>query len=202
MVIRELTHPTPEEYRRTVQVLTDAFWKTPFFTQYLFRGRKPLAKAFLEAQLLYALKVGRVFVASDDQAGIIACALWSLPTSLEFNLKTILRLGLAPKMAGIALRSPAAAFRMRELFAMLERYAPETPCACLEFLSSVRPGVGSALLKECMKAFPGLPLYVESIVSKNDHAYYRQFGFVPFARTDFHGTDYSFMLTAPQAEAK
>ncbi|HPR78129.1 MAG TPA: hypothetical protein PLR69_05975, partial [Candidatus Limiplasma sp.] len=147
MVIRELTHPTPEEYRQTVQVLTDTFWKTPFFTQYMFRGRKPLAQAFLETQLVYALKVGRVFVASDEKAGIIACALWSLPTSPDFNLKTIFRLGLGGKMAGIALRSPAATLRMRELFAMLERYAPETPCACLEFLSSVRPGVGSALLR-------------------------------------------------------
>ena len=200
MVIQELTHPTPAEYQRICTILTDAFWKTPFFYQYLFRGRKSLAKTFLETQLLFAVKAGRVFVASDRQDGIVACALWSLPTSPDFNLKTVLRLGLAPKMLEIALRSPAAAFRIRQLFAMLERYAPETSCACLEFLCSVRPGVGSALLKECMKAFPGLPLYVESIVSTNDHAYYQQFGFVPFARTDFHGTDYAFMLTAPQPE--
>ena len=58
----------------------------------------------------------------------------------------------------------------------------------------MQKGAGAALVRECIPHFEEYPLYVESIVSKNDHAFYRQFGFEPYARADFHGTDYAFAL--------
>ena len=193
MTVREIIRPDARTFARLSTLLTDAFWKTPLFTDFLFRGRKPLARTFLEALLQYGLRAGRTFVAEDGERGIVACALWSGPDAPEFNLKTWLRLGIWPRMASIALRSPAAMGRILELFVMLDRYAPEEPCATLEFLASEEKGAGAAVVLGSLSAFAGWPLYVESIVSKNDHAYYKQFGFVPFARTDFHGTDYAFM---------
>ena len=193
MTVREIIRPDASTFARLSTLLTDAFWKTPLFTDFLFRGRKPLARTFLEALLQYGLRAGRTFVAEDGERGIVACALWSGPDAPEFNLKTWLRLGIWPRMASIALRSPAAMGRILELFVMLDRYAPEEPCATLEFLASEEKGAGAAVVLGSLSAFAGWPLYVESIVSKNDHAYYKQFGFVPFAQTDFHGTDYAFM---------
>ena len=193
MEVKELTNPSKAEITRMTDILTDAFWKTPLFRQYLFRGHRAQARAFLNALLWYSLKAGRTFVAEAEGEGIVACALWSNPDAPEFNLKTWLKLGIWPHMLSIALRSPSAMGRIGELFAMLDRYAPEEPCATLEFLASAEKGAGAAVVLGSLSAYAGWPLYVESIVSKNDHAYYKQFGFVPFAQTDFHGTDYAFM---------
>lgn len=193
MTVREIIRPDARTFERLTTLLTDAFWKTPLFSDFLFPGRKPLARTFLAALLQYGLRAGRTFAAEDGDRGIVACALWSRPDAPEFTLKTWLKLGIWPRMFSIALRSPAAMGRIRELFAMLDRYAPEEPCATLEFLASAEKGAGAAVVLGSLSTFAGWPLYVESIVSKNDHAYYRQFGFVPFARVDFHGTDYAFM---------
>lgn len=193
MTVREIINPDARTFKRLTSLLTESFWKTPLFSEFLFPGRKPLARTFLAALLQYGLRAGRTFAAEDGERGIVACALWSNPDAPEFNLKTWLKLGIWPRMLSIALRSPAAMGRIGELFAMLDRYAPEEPCATLEFLASAEKGAGAAVVLGSLSAYAGWPLYVESIVSKNDHAYYKQFGFVPFARTDFHGTDYAFM---------
>ena len=197
MEIREITRPDAKTFDRIAEILTDSFWRTPLFSDYLFRGRRALAKTFLEALLVFSLRAGRVYVAEDGERGMAACALWSLPDAPEMNLKTYLSLGMWPRMLSLAVRSPAAMRRIGELFRMLERFAPEEPCATLEFLASAEKGAGAAVVLGSMSAFAGWPLYVESIVSKNDHAYYRQFGFEPFARADFHGTDYAFMRIDP-----
>jgi hypothetical protein len=196
MTVREITKPVAGEFDVLVTLLTDAFWRTPMFSGYLFRGRKPLARTFMAMLLRYGLKAGRVF-AADGEGGIVACATWATPASPEMTLQTYLRLGLWPYIAWIGLRSPAALARCHELFHMLEAHAPETPCATLEFLASRQKGAGERVARESMAAFAGQTLYVESIVSKDDHAFYRRLGFVPFARTDFHGTDYAFMLIRP-----
>ena len=94
----------------------------------------------------------------------------------------------------IAVCSPNAMARIGELFRMLERVAPETACVTLEFLASAKKGAGARVVWDSMPVFAPSTLYVESIVSQNDHAFYKQFGFEPFAKTDFHGTDYAFML--------
>ena len=197
MVVREIKNPSPKEFEEITRILTDAFWRTPLFTDFLFRGRKPLARSFMAALARYGFSVGRMFVTEDAQ-GIAACALWSLPDSPPLNLRTYLKTGMWPLMLWIALRSPLAMRRINELLQMLERYAPEGPCATLEFLASARQGAGAAAVWQSMEAFAGQTLYVESIVGKNDHAFYRQFGFEPFARVDFHGTDYAFMLAQPR----
>lgn len=197
MEIREVIHPDAETFSKMSEILTASFWGTPLFAEYLFPGRRDLAKTFLEALLLYGLRAGRTFVAQDGERGIVACAVWSGPKSPAFDLKSYLMLGLWPRMLSIALRSPAAMKRINELLRMLERFAPEDPCATLEFLASAEKGAGAAVVLGSMASFAGWPLYVESIVSKNDHAYYRQFGFEPFARTNFHGTDYAFMRREP-----
>ena len=194
MRTRELNHPTAAQRKRVSQILTVAFWRTAMFSGYLFRGQKSLAKWFLHALLRYSLKAGRVFVTEDDAEGIIACALWSLPDSPEMGLATYLRTGMWPWMLGIAVANPRAMGRIGELFRMLEKFAPEPPCVTLEFLASVKKGAGAQAVWDSMPAFAPSPLYVESIVSHHDHAFYKQFGFEPFARTDFHGTDYAFML--------
>jgi hypothetical protein len=194
MEIRTLTHPTRKERAQIIAVLTDSFWRTPLFTGFLFRGHRRPARAFLTLLLHYSLKTGRVYVAEEPGHGIVACALWSLPGAPELNLTTLLRLRLWPWGALIAVQNPAAVPRICEMFTMLNEYAPETPCAALEFLASNRKGAGAALVRHGLADFADMLAYVESIVSKNDHAYYRQFGFTPFARTDFHGTDYAFML--------
>lgn len=196
MQVREVTRPTRREFQAMVTVLTDSFWRTPLFADYLFPGRKAQARAFMAMLLRYGLRAGRVFIAEQNEA-VAACATWSTPASPRMGLAAYLRLGLWPSMLWIGLMGPAALGRIRELFAMLERFAPEEPCATLEFLSSAQKGAGALVARESMKAFAGQTLYVESIVPKNDHAFYRQFGFVPFARTDFHGTDYAFMLARP-----
>lgn len=197
MEIREIKHPDAKTFDRITEILTNSFWSTPLFFDYLFRGRRSLAKTFMEALLLYGLRAGRTFVAEDGDRGVVACAVWSGPDAPEFGLKSYIPLGLWPKMLSLALRSPAAMGRINELFRVLESFAPEDPCATLEFLASAEKGAGAAVVRGSMASFAGWPLYVESIVSKNDHAYYRQFGFVPFARTDFHGTDYAFMRIDP-----
>ena len=193
MPVREITNPTKAESKRLVELLTDAFWRTPMFTGYLFGGRKPLARTFMAMLLRYGFVAGRVF-AADGQGGIVACATWSKADSPEMSLPTYLRLGLWPYLLWIGLRSPTALRRCLELFDMLEDYAPHEPCATLEFLASSQKGAGELVARESMAAFAGQTLYVESIVAKNDHAFYKKLGFVPFARTDFHGTDYAFML--------
>lgn len=198
--VREIARPTRREFGAMVTLLTDSFWRTPMFTDYLFRGRKAQARTFMAMLLRYGLRAGRVF-AAEETGAIVACATWSTPASPPMGLATYLRLGLWPHMLFIGLRSPSALGRIRELFVMLEHFAPEEPCATLEFLASAQKGAGALVARESMKAFPGQTLYVESIVHKNDHAFYRQFGFVPFARTDFHGTDYAFMLARPGAGA-
>lgn len=196
MTTREITKPARAEFSQMVTLLTDAFWRTPLFTGFLFRGRKPLARTFMAMLLRYGLRAGRVF-ALEDGGAIVACATWSTPTTPAMVPGTYLRLGLWPHMLWIGLRSPAALNRIAELFAMLEAFAPDEPCATLEFLASARKGAGEQVARESMAAFAGQTLYVESIVAKNDHAFYRRLGFVPFARTDFHGTDYAFMLIRP-----
>ena len=196
MTTREITKPSAAEAQQMITLLTDAFWRTPLFTGFLFRGRKPLARTFMAMLLRYGLKAGRVF-ALDGEGGIVACATWSTPASPAMNLATYLKLCLWPHMMWIGLRSPAALVRIGELFRMLETFAPDEPCATLEFLASGQKGAGERVARECMAAFEGQTLYVESIVHKNDHAFYRRLGFVPFARTDFHGTDYAFMLIRP-----
>ncbi len=199
MDVRPLVSPTASQRNNLTSLLTHAFWQTPLFSTFLFPGRPKLARLFLRTMLDYALKAGRVFVATQADGGIAACALWSTPESPELTLGAMLRLGLLPRMAWLALRSPAAAHRVNELFTMLNRYGPDFPCATLEFLASSQKGAGAAVLTQSMTAFDGLPLYVESIVSKNDHAFYRRFGFTPFAYTDFHGTNYAFLLlNAPE----
>jgi len=201
MVFEEIAHPNPQEFSQALTVLTDAFWPTPLFSQYLFPHSKALTRLFLETQLIYSLKAGRVFAAKDERGDVVACALWSMPNTPEFTLRTVLRLGLGLKTAWLALRAPFAAHRIAELFRLLDRYAPSVTCATLEFLASARKGAGAELVRHNMAAFPSQTLYVESIVSKNDHAFYRQFGFKPFARVDFHGTDYAFMLLSPSTDS-
>lgn len=196
MHTREIPKPSKAEFAQMVTILTDAFWRTPMFADFLFRGRKALARTFMAMLLRYGVKAGRVF-AVDGADGIAACATWSTPASPEMGLATYLRLGLWPHMLWIGLRSPAALPRIGELFRMLEHFAPDMPCATLEFLASREKGAGAQVARESMAAFAGQTLYVESIVSKDDHAFYRRLGFVPFARTDFHGTDYAFMLIRP-----
>jgi len=196
MDIQELQHPSRAEFADITRLLTDAFWPRPMFSGYLFPNQPALCQTFLAAVLQFSIRAGRVFVAREE-GRIVACALWSNPDAPEMSMLTYLRLGMAGRMLSIALRSPRAMRRVRELFTMLEHFAPETPCAALEFLASARKGAGAAVLTASMSAYPGLPLYLESIVSKDDHAYYRQFGFEPIARTDFHGTDYAFMLRPP-----
>ena len=196
MTTREIIKPDAAEFHRMVALLTDAFWRTLLFEGYLFRGRKPLARTFMAMLLRYGLKAGRVF-ALDGENGIAACATWSTPASPAMNLATYLKLGLWPHMLWIGLRSPSALARIAELFRMLETFAPDEPCATLEFLASGLKGAGEQVARESMAAFAGQTLYVESIVHKDDHAFYRRLGFVPFARTDFHGTDYAFMLIRP-----
>lgn len=199
MDVRPLVSPTASQRSEITSLLTHAFWQTPLFASFLFPGRPKLAKLFLRTMLDYAQKAGRVFIATQTDGSIAACALWSTPNSPELTLGAMLRLGLFPRMAFLALCSPAAACRVNELFAMLNRYGPDFPCATLEFLASAQKGAGAEVLTQSMKAFDGLPLYVESIVSKNDHAFYRRFGFSPFAYTDFHGTNYAFLLlNAPE----
>lgn len=200
MQVREIARPTRREFRAMVSLLTDAFWRTPMFTGYLFAGRKGQARVFMAMLLRYGLRAGRVF-AAEESGVLVACATWSTPASPAMGLGTYLRLGLWPYMLCIWLRGPAALPRIRELFAMLERFAPEQPCFTLEFLASGLRGAGALAARESMKAFAGQTLYVESIVHKDDHAFYRQLGFTPFARTDFHGTDYAFMLARPGAGA-
>ncbi len=197
MEIRELKRPSPKEFAETAAVLTRSFWRTPMFNGYLFRARRRPAEVFLAVMLRYALRAGRVFVAEEPGRGVVACALWSAPDAPELDFRNAVRLGLWPGFLRLFLLSPGAFRRVGELFAVLETYAPETPCATLEFLASSEKGAGAAVLKRSMEAFAGQTLYVESIVSKNDHAYYRGFGFVPFARADFHGTDYAFLLMPP-----
>lgn len=194
MEVKELTNPSKAEITRMTDILTDAFWKTPMFRQYLFRGHRAQARAFLNALLWYSLKAGRTFVAEAEGEGIVACALWSLPDAPVMGIKTYLKTRMWPGMLSIALRSPAAMARINELFSFLEIYAPEIPCTALEFLASARKGAGAELLGSCIERFKGQTLYVESIVSKNDHAFYRQFGFEIFERANFHGTDYAFAL--------
>lgn len=201
MDVKELTHPSETEFTRLADILSDSFWRTPLFREYLFRGRKPLARTFIEALLIYTQKTGRTFVAVDGDKGIVACSLWSLPDSPELDMKTYLATGMWPKMLSIALRSPAAMARIAELFRFLEIYAPEFPCNTLEFLASAEKGAGAVLVQGSIPYFTGYPLYVESIVFKNDHAFYRQFGFEPFERADFHGTDYAFALIRDKCDA-
>jgi hypothetical protein len=200
MVFEEIVNPTPQEFSQALTVLTDAFWPTPLFSQYLFPRRKALTRMFLETQFIFSLKAGRVFAAKDEYGSIVACALWSIPNTPDFSFQTALRLGLGWKTAWLTLRAPLAARRIAELFHLLDRYAPDRPFVTLEFLASARKGAGAELVRRSMAAFPGQTLYVESIVSKNDHAFYRQFGFEPFARVDFHGTDYVFMLLSSKAD--
>ena len=205
MEMKELSRPTARQQSDMIAVLTESFWRTPLFQSYLFPGRKALARSFLAALLRYSVRAGRVFV-MEDGGKTVACALWSGPGSPEMSLQTYLTTGMWPRMLGIALRSPAAMKRITELFRFLEGYAPIFPCHALEFLASAQKGAGAALVRACLPRFAGLPLYVESIVSKNEHAFYRQFGFKPFARADFHGTDYAFALldesdAAPKARS-
>jgi hypothetical protein len=194
MEIRALAHPTRRERTQIVTVLTDSFWRTPLFTGFLFHGHRRPARTFLALLMHYSLKIGRVYIAEEPGRGIVACALWSLPGAPDLNLHTLLRLRLWPWALLLAVQNPAAVPRIWEMFVMLEAYAPETPCVALEFLASARKGAGAALVRRGLADFTDVPAYVESIVSQNNHDYYRQFGFTPFARTDFHGTDYSFML--------
>ena len=201
MRTRELKSLNRAEWDRLSIILTDAFWRTPMFNKYLFQGRKMLASWFMKALLRYGLQAGRLFVAEDAPEGLVACALWSLPDSPEMNLKTYLKLGMWPWMLRIAVASPRAMARINELFRMLEAYAPAYPCATLEFLASAKKGAGAAVVRGSIPAFLPSPLYVESIVSQNDHAFYRQFGFEPFARRDYHGTDYAFMVAQPNPES-
>jgi hypothetical protein len=197
MEIRELKHPSAKEFAETTAVLTQSFWRMPLFYDFLFRGRRRQAEIFLAVMLRYSLRAGRVFVADQEGRGVVACALWTGPTAPDPDWKTVFRLGLWPGFLRLALHGPGAIWRIDEMFTLLDNFAPETACATLEFLAASEKGAGAAVLKRSMEAFAGLPLYVESIVSKNDHAYYRRFGFVPFARTDFHGTDYAFLLFPP-----
>ena len=194
MEVKELSRPSDAEFTKMADILNESFWRTPLFRDYLFRGRKALARTFIEALLIYTVKTGRIFVAEDGEKGIVACSLWSVPTSPELGLQTYIATSMWPKMLSIALRSPAAMGRIGELFRFLEVYAPEFSCNTLEFLASAQKGAGAALVRGSIPYFTGYPLYVESIVSKNDHAFYRQFGFEPFERADFHGTDYAFAL--------
>lgn len=193
MIVREFSHPTKTEFEKIVQVLQTAFWRTPLFQDYLFQGHEALSHKFIRALTHYSIRAGRVFVGEEEQS-LVAVALWSLPGSPAMGLKGYLQTGMAPQMLTIALRSPVAMGRIRELFRFLEIHAPEFPCNTLEFLASVKKGAGAELLRACLPRLSGYPLYVESIVSKNDHAFYRQFGFEPYAREDFHGTDYAFAL--------
>lgn len=194
MVIREIRRPSRGQQAQMLAVLTDGFWRTPLFHRYLFPGQRKLAGLFLRALLRYGLRVGRCFVAEEEASGIVACALWSLPESPAFTLPTLLRLGAWPPMLAIAVRNPAAVRRIREFLRMLETFAPGFPCTTLEYLASVQKGAGKRLLRESMAVFGDATLHLESIVSREDHSFYRQFGFEPFARTQFHGTDYAFML--------
>ncbi|NLI19935.1 MAG: hypothetical protein GX418_00070 [Clostridiales bacterium] len=199
MEMKELARPTARQRADVIALLTDSFWRTPLFQSYLFAGRKALARSFLAALLRYGMRAGRVFV-MEDSGKPVACALWSGPDSPEMSLQTYLTTGMWPQMLSIALRSPAAMRRVAELFRFLEGYVPGFPCHTLEFLASTQKGAGAALVRACLPRFRDLPLYVESIVSKNDHAFYRQFGFKPFAKAEFHGTDYAFALL-DEAEA-
>jgi len=200
MDVKELTHPSPAELAKVTDILSDSFWSTPLFHDFLFRGRVALSRTFIEALVIYTQKTGRIFVATDGGKGIVACSLWSLPDSPELGLKTYFTTGMLPKMLSIALHSPAAMARIAELFRFLEIYAPEFACNTLEFLASAEKGAGAALVRGCIPYFTGYPLYVESIVSKNDHTFYRQFGFEIFERADFHGTDYAFALIRDQCD--
>lgn len=199
MEIQELQQPTRAELSAMNHILMDAFWPQSMFSTYLFPGHPALCKTFLAAMVQISVHAGRIFVAREE-GRMVACALWSNPQAPEMNWPNYIRLGMGWRMLSIGLRSPRSMRRISELFAVLERFAPETACAVLEFLASARKGAGAAILRESMAAYPGVPLYLESIVSKNDHAYYRQFGFEPYARTDFHGTDYAFMLRQPLAD--
>jgi hypothetical protein len=198
MDIRRVTGMTPAEEEQTLTVLADSFLRTPLFRTYLFHGRRAPARTFLLLLLRFTLKTGRTYVGVDPNRGVVACALWSTPESPEMKLHCLFRLGLWPLALRMALQSPASVPRVFEMFKMLDRYAPEEPYATLEFLASGEKGVGAALVRRGIADFMDTPLYVESIVSKNDHAYYRQFGFQLFARTDFHGTDYAFLLRKAQ----
>lgn len=200
MDVKELTLPSAMELTRMADILNDSFWRIPLLHDFLFRGRKPLARTFIEALLIYTQKTGRIFVAIDGEKGIVACSLWSLPDSPELGLKTYFATGMWLKMLSIALRSPASMARINELFRFLEIFAPEFACNTLEFLASAEKGAGAALVRGCIPHLKGYPLYVESIVSKNDHAFYRQFGFEIFERADFHGTDYAFALIRDQCD--
>ena len=193
MIVRELSHPTKAEFEKIVQVLQASFWRTPLFREYLFQGREAISRTFIKALTHYSVRSGRVFIAEEGQ-NFVAVALWSLPGSPAMGLKGYLETGMAPQMLSIALQSPAAMGRIRALFRFLEIHAPEFPCNTLEFLASVKKGAGAELLRACLPRLSGFPLYVESIVSKNDHAFYRQFGFEPYAREVFHGTEYAFAL--------
>ncbi len=199
MIARELTKPSQQQFKQMVAILLESFWKTPLFHGYLFPGKKALARHFLTALLRYGVGAGRTFV-MEDAGRIVACALWSLPGVPAFGVRTYLRFGMWPNMLAIALASPAAMGRIQGFLRMLEENAPHMPCANLEYLASIKRGAGAALVRASMRVFHGMTLHVESIVSKDDHAFYRQFGFIPFARTNFHGTDYAFMLIAPGKE--
>ena len=65
MEIREITRPDAKTFDRIAEILTDSFWRTPLFSDYLFRGRRALAKTFLEALLVFSLRAGRVYVEQD-----------------------------------------------------------------------------------------------------------------------------------------
>ena len=54
MTVREIIRPDARTFERLTTLLTDAFWKTPLFSEFLFPGRKPLARTFLAALLQYA----------------------------------------------------------------------------------------------------------------------------------------------------
>jgi hypothetical protein len=194
MEIRELNHPSAREFAETAAVLIRSFRRVPLFAGYLFPGNDAAAETFLRGMLRYALRAGRVFVAEEAGRGVVACALWTTPNSPELTAGGILRLGLWPDCLKLALRSPRALRRVGELFAMLRAREPEFPCMALDFLASAEKGAGAAVLRRGLEVFADFPQYVESIVSGNDHAYYRQFGFAPIARADFHGTDYAFLL--------
>jgi len=150
MDVKELTHPSPAELAKVTDILSDSFWSTPLFHDFLFRGRVALSRTFIEALVIYTQKTGRIFVATDGGKGIVACSLWSLPDSPELGLKTYFTTGMLPKMLSIALHSPAAMARIAELFRFLEIYAPEFACNTLEFLASAEKGAGAALVRGCI----------------------------------------------------
>lgn len=180
-------------------VLTDSFKDTPLFKDLLFPNKMDGIRDFMLFLTVYYLKTGHVYAMYEKEdmkkQNPLAVSLWNTPEDISICFRGVIKSGTFGKLfTAIVHVGLPAVVRLIQFMSMEDKHRIKGDFVYLFMVASIRKGCGAMLLQDNVNSFEGNDMYLESSVSKNDHAYYKQFGFEMISREIYQGIDNAFFV--------